>query len=152
MTGEATYNGFYGGVLTTLISGLRSESFISGDVRIDVDFGDSTASGLISNRQRYLTANGDDATSDFADISLGQVDLIAGRSDGNGTTGGGRLEQSNAVPEEPSGVLAGNWSMLVAGEDAAEVVGSVSIRHNYLQTGGGISNDFLETGVFLAER
>ncbi len=42
--------------------------------------------------------------------------------------------------------------MLVAGEDVAEVVGTVLIRHDYLQSGGGISNDFLETGVFQAER
>jgi len=150
--GTAQYDGFYGGVLTVLSGSLLSESFISGAVEINVDFANATASGAITARQRYLTASGADATSDFADISLGQVSLLPGQSDGPGFTGGGRLEQANAVPADPSGVLEGEWSILFAGDNAEEAVGTVIISHNYIQENGGISNDFREHGVFLADR
>ena len=151
-TGAAEYEGFYAGVLTSLNGNFRNESYISGEVAIDVDFDAMQAHGVISNRKRYLTASGAAAGSQFDDVSLGIIDLEDGVASDFGITGGGRLVQTNAQPENTSGVLDGTWRAALAGDEAAEIVGNVFIRHDYVNTGDGISGDFQESGVFLADR
>ena len=150
VSGSATYEGDYAGLLTTLVENLKTESYISGDVEIDVDFAAATANGIITNRTRYLTATGAPAPSNFEDLALNELAIADGAYVTPGSTGGGKLTNGDAIPANSSGTLSGAWGLLFGGPGATEVVGFVQISHDYLQTNGGIGDDYQETGVFSA--
>ena len=152
VSGTADYAGFYAGVLTTTTFERRAVGYVSGEVRIDVDFDAMQADGQITNRKRYVTATGDAAASDLRDVTLGRIDIVDGVFAATGETAGGGLDQPDAVPLNASGALDGRWRMTLAGDSAAEVVGDVAIDHDYAGGNTGTIANYDENGVFLAER
>ncbi|PUB11054.1 hypothetical protein [Yoonia sediminilitoris] len=150
LTGTATYNGDYAGFLRRTTNDRLTESYIAGTVKIDVDFADGTAAGDITNRTRFLTANGSRA-GELDDVRLGALNFANGASVAGGITEGGKLAQSSAVPEGGDR-LQGGWDILFGGDGAPEAVGIVDIDHDYVQDVGGIGDDFNEIGVFAVGR
>jgi len=125
-------------------------SAISGDVAITAAFVDGMASGEITQRNRFLTATGGAAASDFANVTLAPVAISDGRTVGRGDTSGGELVQTNVTPE--GGSIEGNWLMSFSGQNATSAGGIVFIDHDYVQGGGGITTDFAEFGAFAVTR
>ncbi len=152
-SGSANYTGDYIGFLargaSTSEHGL-TESQITGDVRLEADFAGATLGGEITNRQRFLSLDGSRASYDLEDLTLAEVDIVGGATDGFGTTEGGKLSTNRAVPE--AGDLSGNWQAAFGGEEAGVVFGSVEVDHDYQQGTGQITHDYVELGVFVAER
>ncbi len=152
-SGNANYTGDYIGFLargaSTTEHGL-TESQITGDVRLEADFSGGTLAGEITNRQRFLSLDGSDAAYDLEDLTLAEVGIVGGATDGFGTTVGGKLSTSRAVPE--AGDLSGNWQAAFGGDEAGVVFGSVEVDHDYQQGGGRITHDYVELGVFVAEK
>lgn len=147
-SGTAAYDGNYAGLLTTLVPGVKTESYITGVVALAIDFEAGTANGTITERTRSLIANGMPAATHFGNVTLGQLTFENGVYVTPGQTTGGQLDNANAVPDAATGQLSGAWGLLFGGPDGARAVGFVEIDHDYIQDGGGISSDFNEIGVF----
>lgn len=147
-TGTASYTGRYTGVLTEKLN-QTTESYMQGNVSITADFDGDLVSGSISPRSRLLTENDTRAPTDFEGVTLEAHSFANGTSVTDGSTTGGRLDQANAQPEG-GGELEGNWNVAFGGDQATEVFGTVTITHDYDQSGDGISADFVERGVFIA--
>lgn len=151
--GTAQYGGKYAGFLTrgssTSNPGL-TQSYIGGDVTMTADFSKNEVSGVISNRNRYLTSNGAVAGS-MGNITLGAHSISGGQSVGQGATAGGRVPGNRFLPAAGDN-LQGNWSVAFGGADAIEAGGLVEVNHDYLQGNGLTPDDYVETGGFVASK
>ena len=153
-TGTATYSGDYVGFITRSGPARNlglTDTFVTGDVRLDANFAAETVSGSISNRMRRLTATGGTVGGESpADITLGQINF--------GQTSAGNLTGGVILPTNPSfvpaaGTLGGDWEVGFSGAEAAEALGTVLVQHDYLNGGGTfISDDYIERGVFTATK
>ncbi|MEL6681562.1 MAG: hypothetical protein AAFQ09_02835 [Pseudomonadota bacterium] len=152
-SGSAIYTGDYLGFLargaSTTEHGL-TESQITGDVRLEAEFAGGTLGGQITNRQRFLSIDGSEAAYDLEDLTLAEVDIVGGVTDGFGATEGGKLSTSSAVPE--AGDLSGNWQAAFGGDEGGVVFGSVEVDHDYEQGLRLITHDYVELGVFVADK
>ncbi len=152
-SGSANYAGEYIGFLTRDTTTSRpnlTQSFIAGDVSLTADFSKSggQVSGSITNRERFVTSNGNYADN-MADVFLGTHSISNGASAGTGLLAGGGLRNSDYVPE--GGGLVGEWSVAFGGQGAVDAGGVVEIIHDY-QNGGRTPDDYIETGVFAVTR
>lgn len=135
--GTASYTGEYVGFLT----GSDTQSVITGTVNLDASFADSTISGSITDRERFLTSNGIKA-GDMFDVDLARHGLANGASQSGGIATGGALGRTDVyVPENP---VAGTWNVALGGDNAEAAGGTVEIIHDYE------NSDFVETGGFAA--
>ncbi len=152
-SGSANYTGDYVGFLARGASSSEhglTESQITGDVRLEADFSGGTLAGEITNRQRFLSVDGSRAGYGLEDLTLAEVDIVGGATDGFGATEGGKLSTNRAVPE--AGDLSGNWQAVFGGDEAGVVFGSIEVDHDYQQGAGQITHDYVELGVFVAEK
>lgn len=150
-SGSASYTGEYVGFLTrdatTSVPGL-TESYIVGDVSLTADFARGSASGAITNRDRYLTSNGGFA-SDMGDVTLSNLSFDSTGAGTGGQTSGGRVDLSRYQPAG-GGTLDGSWGIAFGGDDATSAGGTVEIIHDYDNT--LVSDDYIETGGFVAAK
>lgn len=142
-SGTATLNGDYVGMLIDDAGGgsVFGAGFL-GEVTIDVDFGTQAVSGAITNREfvSLLTADTLIAGSSVADITLSEADLL---DDGSfvGTLTGGAVT-IDADTADTSG--ANSYAGLIAGTEATEAVGGISLPQNI------DGSAYVEIGSFAA--
>lgn len=153
-TGTATYSGDYVGFITRSGPAQNlglTDTYVTGDVRLDANFAAETISGSIANRMRRLTATGGTVGGESpADITLGQISFDQ--------TSAGNLSGGDILPTNPrfvpaAGTLGGTWEVGFNGAEAAEALGTVLVDHDYLNGGGTFnSDDYIERGVFTATK
>ncbi len=153
-TGSATYSGNYVGFITRSGPARNlglTDTYVTGDVKLNANFAAETISGSIGNRMRHLTATGGIVGGESpADITLGQISFDQASS-GNLTGGDILPSDSRFVPA--AGTLGGTWKVGFSGAEAAEALGTVLVDHDYLNGGGTfISDDYVERGVFTATK
>lgn len=136
-TGSATLTGDYVGILTDFTS-KDVELIISGDASITFDWDQSKSSGTISNRVvRNATTNAVQPTA-VADVTLVDSDTFINSGGFVGDTVGGSID---FTPElgGPTTTIQNRYSVLIAGADADEAVGRVTVIHSVVGT-----SDFAE--------
>ncbi|WP_299664900.1 hypothetical protein [uncultured Ruegeria sp.] len=140
VTGTATYQGQYAGIIGSPESG--ANFIIQGDAEIETNFNDAQVSGRISNR---TLANADPGnTFILNDIVLHEGEINPdGTFIGIGVTGG---QIVGDTLDPGSTTTTGSYSGAIVGPSGNEVVGGVTINHDYQNV------DLIETGAFTASQ
>lgn len=151
LSGQAHYRGDYVGVIAREPRDnvdFLVQSYVSGDVLLNVTFGGRLVDGRITNRERYLTASGADASFDMEPVFLNETFL---EIDGSfaGSTTGGKFDSIDFNPEGRD-ALSGDFEGAFSGDEAAFAVGIVQISHDYEQTSVA-SDDYIEYGAFTTD-
>lgn len=141
-TGSATFEGDYVGMLISAASqGSVFALGFQGDAALDVDFGDGTVEGNITNRELITLSTGTVVVdTSVEDMILAPTSLTAEGSFLGDVSGGAYSVGVNTSTVSAASTYQG----LVAGADADELVGGVSAIHTI--TG----DQALEVGAFAA--
>lgn len=159
VSGRARYRGNYAGIITRTPGGDHeyfAESYVDGNVRLDVEFQDDSIEGAITDRNRYLTKNGAEAAYAMQDVTLFETTIDA-QGQFRGTTGGGKFDNFAFIPST-GGDLTGTYEGAVSGElvergtggATTSAVGIVRVDH-YYDTTDFLEDDYQEYGAFVTE-